>query len=407
MSTQQDVKPDKPPVQGEEAKPSASPASAGTPAPDFRADIVKALAAGSAPDGDPPEAAPTKPAEPEKAPEAPTTEKPAEKPPEPPKAEEPPAKPKPHPLDEEDDFKEDEVDPKFTKIRAGIDKLRTKLRKAREHGQLGSLLSGVASKAGMTPELLAKWVELGAGVNTNDPRAVAQFADLSQRLGIKIPAAAPAEAPKPAEPQKPDEGATKALADRIYQEDFAEDVGKYLVSEEVARAKAVRAANRVLSQTKPQQPPAPLPPEVPTQGPNSAIARGDMGGLSPLEKEAVLAVHRMEASLATQIPDWNTKLKGEVQQELHARRQKDGGISPVYWLTDFVDAVNTVRAKHAPRTSADAPTKVDDTLKSTRRGLPQQAGTPKQWDGTGGMREQIAQALHGGGTGLDELIAPQ
>ena len=349
---------------------------------------------GTVPDDPPPvtppepdAAAPPKPAEPPKAPVEPPVAGAPPKAPEPPKQPDPPAR---HPFDEDDDPPTDDIAPQYTKIREGFEKLRGKLRKAREDGNFGKLIQGAADRGKLTKEALAKWVDIGARLNVDDPAAIAEFQAMAQRMGlIPPPAAAP---PAPAAPPPVD---AKALADQIYAEDYAEDVKTFQISEEVARAKATKVANRLALSRSPQTspPPAPAPTQLPA--PQQPMQ-------SPLHQEALQAVNRMEAELAAKIPDWGTKLQPLVLAEIKARRARDGGISPVYWVSDFTDAVNKVRAQLAPP-AAPPPVKVEQTLAPSRQ--PAKPGTTAPtWDGEGGLREQTARALMGGGAGLDNLL---
>ena len=231
MSTQQGVTTAAAPAEGATTQ---TPPAENT-VPDFATSIAASLTAGNAPEiPDPVSAKPT-PRDPEPKPEPTPTPKvtgatPEAKAPEPtPDAKVPEAEPKPetkpaHPYDEDDDPR-GEIDPKFTKIRADFEKMREKLRKAREDGQYGRLLAQTAARAKMTPEAVAKFVDLGARLNLSDPAAVEEFRQLGSYLGIYPTApAAPAAPQPPAAPPITEEQRLKAVADTIYNEDFAEDV---------------------------------------------------------------------------------------------------------------------------------------------------------------------------------------
>lgn len=378
-----------------------------TPAekPDFMAGIVADLAKGNAPEV--PDPVPATSAEP------PKTEQPASKPEaakaEPPKQEKQPAAPTEappapatdqstrHPFDDDDDPKGD-IDPKFTKIRQDFEKMREKLRKAREDGNYGRLLAQTAARAKMTPEAVAKLVDMGARINMGDAAAVEEFKALGRAIGAFPAATTPPPAPAaPAAPAQPDETRIKAIADTIYGEDYADDVKSYLISEDVARAKALKAAKRIAL----SQPPTPPPQSQPRQEQIPQNAAGPLPGVSPLEFEGMQAVSKLDAEYAQKIPDWTTKVRPLVQAEIKARRARDGGISPVYWVADLADAVNTVRAKLAPPEAPRKLVKPDETVAANRR---TPTPEPSKWDGDTGLRAQIAGALSGGGKGLDDIL---
>ena len=381
--------------------------------PQFVTDMVASLTKGNAPEIPDPVPAKEEPPKPDPTKQDPPAEKPTATKPDPAKPE--PGKqdpPKPeakaetkapentrHPHDEEDDPTGEDIAPQYTKIRKDFEKMREKLRKAREDGQYGRLLASTAARAKMTPEAIAKFVDLGARLNLNDPAAVEEFRQLGEYLGITPrQAAQPPAQPAQPSPQDAEDARLKQVADTIYAEDYKDDVASYLMSEEVARAKALKAAKRIaLSQPQPRQQQAP-PAQQPGQPPQARLP-----GMSPLEAEGAAAVARMDAEYAQKIPDWSTKIRPLVQQEVQARRAKDGGISPVYWVTDLADAVNTVRARLAP--PAEPPrklVKVDDTLPANHTAAT--PGKKQAWDGDDGLRASIASALTGGGKGLDDIL---
>lgn len=304
------------------ASPATPPAPPEAPKSDFKAEVVKDILEGF-PDA------------------------PAEKPSSPgPVAEPPPApaaKPAPNPFDDPDDPSADEIDPKLTKIRGGFEKLREKLRSAREEGQFGRLLVQSAKKAGIPPEAMAWWINLGARANTGDPAAVAELHAFTQRLGSPVPPTAPAA---PAAPAVPAPSAVDAEAERIYREQYADEVKALELTEDGARRLARRQAERSAPAAAPA--PAlshPVPPQpAPRQQPQ----------MDPLEGAAIAELNSMELQYSKTVPDF-AAVKAEALKRIEEQARASGPVPPIRWPTQFASVVRQVQAERAQAATKVAP----------------------------------------------------
>lgn len=298
----------------------------------------------------------------------------ADPPPEPepePKVEPKAEKPAPHPYDEADD-PQPEIDPKFTRIKSDFEKLRNKLRTAREDGRLGKLMTSTAANGKLNPEQLAHWVELGARANLGDPEAIAR---LRQILGAGQPPAAPAT---PAAPAAPDAKAVDATAQKIYDDLFKDDVAAFQIDEKLAREKSKKLAERqALSQPAPTQAAPPAAPPAPPQAP---------AGLSPMVKAALDDIAALEDKYAAELPNWKD-LSKEVWDQIEARKVKRGAPLPAtQWYAEYLDVVREVQAKRVVKPAA--PVKAGNSLRPSTHAAG--GGSPED------VRKQIAGAIMSG-----------
>lgn len=233
-----------------------------------------------------------------------------------------------HPYDEADDPDPDQfVDPKFSKIHENVDKLRTKLRKAREEGSFGKTLVDMAKQHGIDPAQLAELVTRNIRLTKGDPTAVAEVAAELQRRGVKF-----------AEEKKVDpvEEETK----RIYDATFAEDVKAGIADEDYAKRKARSIAEKT---AKPVTPPSPVnnTPPPPVQDYTAQI-----------KAQASAEVN----DLATQFQQAYTKAGmdfGPVATEAHRRIKENadskGELPPQLWNYEYSRIVQAVQREFAAK----------------------------------------------------------
>jgi len=251
-----------------------------------------------------------------------------------------------HPYDEEDDPNPDTfVDSKFSKIHENVDKLRGKLRKAREDGSFGRTLVELAAREGIPPAQLAEMVSRNVRLAKGDPAAIAEVAAELQQRGIKL---APEDKADPYE----------AEAKRIYDENFAEEVKGDLVDEDFARKKSRTIAERTY------KPPVTPPPQIKSL----AITKAEME--TQREELAAAGVNR----LATQYKEAYTKagqdftpIAEEAHKRIAAKVANTGKIPVDLWNYTYSETVREVQNERAKTkaTPVAAPVRTGSPLRPT------------------------------------------
>jgi len=92
--------------------------------------------------------------------------------------------------------------------------------------------------AGLTPDRFKWWANLGVKLNAGDPAAIQEAANVLHHLGWKPPT-------------PPD---SRARADEIYKDYFADDVKNLNIDEDLARSKAQLIADKELVKAEPPKP---------------------------------------------------------------------------------------------------------------------------------------------------------
>lgn len=230
----------------------------------------------------------------------------------------------PHPYDEVDDPDPDQfVDPKFSKIHENVDKLRTKLRKAREDGSFGRTLVDTASKNGIDPQRLAELVTRNIRFAQGDPTAIAEVAAELQRRGVKF-----------AEEKRVDP--VEEAANRIYEENFAADVKGNIADEDYARRKARAIAERVAPKSEP------VAPRIPQQQAPDISAQ--------LEQRASIEVgqlaERYDQAYKKAGMDFNP-IAAEANKRIQDQIKTQGKIPPHLWNFTYAQKVREVQAEIA------------------------------------------------------------
>lgn len=223
------------------------------------------------------------------SPEEPKTETP-EAPVEPPKEAEPVATDdKVSEPDDDDDDENLEIDPKFTRIKKGFDRLR-------EKAKFGSLITKIGTDAQIAPEEMASWVSLAARLKRGDPRAVGDLIETAKQFGYEPPTAPPAKIDP---------------VDQIYKDQFAEDVEAGEITEAAARRHAKALAEKL-----------PQPKSTPPTS-NKAV--------DPIRETALSEISTLEQSYTKTIPNWD-KISEKATKRLVSEYASR---NPIYWAAGF------------------------------------------------------------------------
>ncbi len=224
-----------------------------------------------------------------------------------------------HPLDEDDD-PDVEVDPKFTKIQHGFEKLRDKLRKARSDGAFGKTLVDIATREGISPQQLADLVQKNIRLAKGDPNATAEVAAELTKRGYRFASDTDAE--------------VKAEADRIYKEQFAKGVEERHVDEDFARDRAKALATQLV-QAKPKiEAPQPVPRTAPPAPALEQMAAEEFNTL-----DAQIAQSYKAAKL-----DY-APIKAEAEKRIREQANRTGGIPPQLWAYTYRQTVAQVQSE--------------------------------------------------------------
>lgn len=233
-----------------------------------------------------------------------------------------------HPMDDPEDPNLDAIDGRASeKTKAGFERLRGRLRQAREDGQFGSMIIDVARTHDLDPATVAAVVGLTARARKGDQKALAELHSTLGKLGIAPPAA-----------QLDKETLLEVEQQKVYKELFAADVAAADMSEEKARDKAKviaeeRLKNRALSQSNTQS--------------NPPAADGQ-ARLSPMHQAASNRVEALVAKYTEAYKksgaDFEPVFK-EAQAIIAKKAEKEGPIHPTYWEYEFAQAVNQVQRK--------------------------------------------------------------
>lgn len=261
----------------------------------------------------------------------------------------------PHPMDAEDDPTLDDVDGRASaKTKDAFDRLRHRLRSAREEGQFGSMIVDVAQSAGLDPGAVASVIALTAKARSMNPAiagpAITALRQQLTQLGIpleQIPAA-------PTAPAALDPAKVTAEADKIFKQYFADDVSSGDMSEAAARRKATALAEERLKALS--QPHTPTPPV--TQAAPVAPAAPAQPQVDPMVSAASARVN----ALAQKYSDaYKAKgidfapIQAEATKLIAEKVKRDGFINPLHWEYEFAQAVKTVVSKKVAAQQRPAP----------------------------------------------------
>lgn len=252
----------------------------------------------------------------------------------------------PHPMDAEDDPRDADIDGRASeKTRTAFDRLRGRLRQAREEGQFGAMLIDVAQSNGLDPDTVGSLITLAAKAKTGDAEAADRLQTVLTKLGAFKPAAA----------VQPIDAETLLLveAEKVYRRLFAADVEAADIAESTARNKARLIAEENLKTKALSQPVPPEPKQAPRQ--ERPPQPPESSGLSPMEAAASGRVN----SLVQKYTDAYKKSGADFAPVLAAAREiimakakAEGPINPLYWEYELAQAVRSVQSKKA---AAQAP----------------------------------------------------
>jgi hypothetical protein len=289
-------------------------------------------------------------------------------------------------LDEPDDFDVNEIDPKFTKIRARVEKQQAKLREARQEAQFGRMVQSVAKAGGLDPNAAAWWIQKGAAANAGDPMAQAELAEFFDKSGWR-PKNAPAPEPVRQEAPKVD---LKAQSEEIYKAHFAEKVKKLQMDEDVAREAADAWAASVAPKPAHSQPtPVPQPVQQ-TQLPQQSNTRTE----ADIIKSAVFAeMDRLDAAYKRALGDEKFKLVQQEATRLVEEDRKAGRLNqnPATWYADW-QAKLKIAQTSLNKTAAPAKPKIDSGIRPSNGKAPVATST-ETW---AQRKERLAQAMRNG-----------
>ena len=233
-----------------------------------------------------------------------------------------------HPYDEQDDPKpKDFIDPKFTKINENVERLRNKLRKAREDGAFGQTLVKVAQQSGVAPDVLAAMVQREIRLNQGDPNAIAEFAAELQKRGYTF---ANQQEAKPS---------VDTEADKIYKEHFEPGVRAQRMDEDYAREQSKVMAERSV---KARPAPAPIPQPQIQQQPSQDFA------IQTAATRVNTIAQQIEANYQKAGLDFKPVYE-EVKQRISNRNAKEGIPPPQMWEYTFTETVRQVQSEMAAK----------------------------------------------------------
>lgn len=271
------------------------------PAPSLAESVMAAV---DAPDAPTPPADPTTPAVAPTQPAAPTTEADFD------------------PMDQDEDLSPEikSLDREhYSRIAKGVDRLRDKLREARREGEAHKTLMAAAKTAGMEVADVEWWHNLGLRANSGDPEAVRELRTVLADIAPETPAPA-APAAKPAED----------LAEKVYNERFAQLVEDAEISETLARKMSKDLAAQTSEAVKPA-PSQPVVPTPPVAAPNF-VARA-----------AAETLKTLEAQYAAKLPNY-AEVKTEVLKRIEAEKRERGRPLPAtMWVSDYVTKIREVQ----------------------------------------------------------------
>jgi hypothetical protein len=258
----------------------------------------------------------------------------------------------PHPMDDEDDPRDSDIDGRASeKTRTAFDRLRGRLRSAREEGQFGSMIINVAQTNGLDPDTVGSLITLAARAKTGDAKAAEQLQGVLGKLGIKpAPVAAPAV-----------DAETMLLveAQKVYQKLFADDVESADIAESTARAKAKLIAEENLKLRALSQP---VTAETSSRQPERQPERqAQPTGLNPMESAANDRVNALVSKYAEAYTAKGADFKPVLEAAralIVAKAKAEGPINPLYWDYEFAQAVRKVQAQNVvkqtkPQTRTD------------------------------------------------------
>lgn len=258
----------------------------------------------------------------------------------------------PHPMDDDDDPRDSDIDGRASeKTRTAFDRLRGRLRSAREEGQFGAMLINVAQTNGLDPDTVGSLITFAARAKTGDAKAAEQLQGVLTKLGIK-----PATLAAPAV-----DAETMLLveAQKVYQKLFAEDVESADIAESTARAKSKQIAEENLKLRALSQP---VTAETSPRQPERQPERQAPTGLNPMESAASDSVNTLvsqyTAAYKAKGADFAPVLVA-ARALIVAKATAEGPINPLYWGYEFAQAVRKVQAQNVakqtkPQTRTDA-----------------------------------------------------
>lgn len=294
---------------------------------------------------------------------------------------------------------DDLVEPELTeddlrhmeRVKHAFASVRGKLRSAKEAAQFGSLIKRMGESAGVPPEVLANWVDLGARLNVGDASALDDLGRIlgPQKLRISKMDEAPPPPPAPATPPPPAPADRfKTLAETLYNEEFKAEVDSFALAEDLARAKAEKLARRLLA-SQPSPSPAPSAPSqpIPVQQPPPAP---QAVGPSPLEQAAMAEVAATLDRYATKIPKFREEVLPEVTKVIQQQRATSKTPpNPLRFVAEVQDAIRQVQAARAAK-AQPKPAATPTGLQPTTIAKPQSAKAPDA------MRQELLEKIQNG-----------
>jgi hypothetical protein len=195
---------------------------------------------------------------------------------------------------EEDDEDDDnlEIDPKFTRIRKGFDRLR-------EKAKFGNLITKIGTDAQIAPEEMASWVSLAARLKRGDPKALGDLIETAKVFGYEPPTQQQ-RAPEP------------SIEDKIYAEQFAADVESGEISEAAARRHAKVLAEKLPQSKQVEQP-------------------RTTKSVDPVRESALHEISSLETSYTKTIPNWS-KISEKASKRLV---EEYASKNPIYWAAGY------------------------------------------------------------------------